>query len=332
MLILGIETTCDETAASVVLDGKEILSNVVASQSALHAQYGGVYPEMAARTHVDLIIPTIEKALVEAHVTPNQIDLIAVARGPGLIGPLLIGLNAAKALSLAWETPYIGVNHVEAHLVAAMMSSDTYSFPALGVVVSGGHTFLTKIHDVGQYTMIGTTVDDAIGEAFDKVAQMLDLPYPGGPHIEELAHSGDPTTYPYKAGKVKGHPYDFSFSGLKTNVLYTVKGQNGSKNSPSQITEQEKAHVAASFQHTALSDIATKARQAFAAQNCEAIYIGGGVSQNRYLRGLLSDLPVHWPTPALCLDNAAMIAGLAYHKKTPSPLTLEPEPRIRNTL
>lgn len=331
MITLGIETTCDEMAASVVRDGVEILSNVIASQSSYHRRFGGVYPEMAARKHVDMLIPTIEEALAEADVTEEEIDLIAVAKGPGLIGSLMIGLNAAKALALAWNKPFIGVNHVEAHLYAAMMSHHSFVFPAIGVVVSGGHTFLVKILSVGQYEMIGSTVDDAVGEAFDKVATLLDLPYPGGPEIERLAKGGNGHKYPYKAGVVKGRPWDFSFSGLKTNVLYTVKGQNGDRKGKTLISDQEKQDVAASFQEAALSDIAKKALSAFREFGAKAIYVGGGVSNNEYLRELLSgEAPVFWPSKGLSLDNGAMIAGLGYHlyKGKSDPLSLEVSVRI----
>ena len=335
MLVLGIETTCDETACALVRDGKEILCNVIASQTDLHAQYGGVFPELACRRHIDILIPVIADALKKADVTQNQIDLIAVAKGPGLIGALLIGLNAAKALSLAWEIPFVGVNHVEAHLYAAIMAQENPTFPALGVVVSGGHTFLARIEAVGNYTMIGSTVDDAIGEAFDKVAALLDLPYPGGPVIEKLAQKGDPTRYAFKPGKVKGRPYDFSFSGLKTNVLYTVKGANNDKKASSIIGDEEKPHIAAAFQEAALSDITEKALRAAAEHSCHAIFIGGGVSHNQRLRMLFaaqSSLPVFWPPAGLSLDNAAMIAGLAYphflKKGEGDPIDLEPMTRI----
>jgi len=335
MYVLGLETTCDETAASVVEDGKKILSNVVASQVDLHRPFGGVFPEIAARAHVDLIVPTIQEALEKAGVKAEEIKLISVAKGPGLIGPLLIGLNAAKALSLSWNIPFIGVNHVEAHLYGAMMSHQVFNFPALGVVISGGHTFIVRILDVGHYEMIGTTVDDAIGEAFDKVASLLDLPYPGGPEVEALARSGDPLRFPFKAGRVKGQPWDFSFSGLKTNVLYTVKGQNGDKRAVTQILKEEHCHVAASFQEVALKDIVMKSLAAKEAFGCKALYIGGGVSQNRRLREMMTEkfgsFPIYWPQPDLCLDNAAMIAGLGFHsyQGTSDPLDLEPQTRIQ---
>lgn len=331
MITLGIESTCDEMAVAVVKDGIEILSNVIASQSDFHKRFGGVYPEMAARQHVDLVIPTIREALEVAGVEPEGIDLIAVARGPGLIGPLMIGLNAAKTLSLAWNKPFLGVNHVEAHLYAAMMSNRAFVFPALGVVVSGGHTFLVKILDVGQYEMIGTTVDDAIGEAFDKVAALLDLPYPGGPEVEVLAKNGDASRFGYKAGVVKGSPWNFSFSGLKTNVLYTVKGQNGNKRGKSAILEADKPDVAASFQEVALRDVSNKALRAAKEFECRAIYVGGGVSNNIRLREMLkSDIPVYFPGKDLSLDNAAMIAGLGtkLFSGEGDSLDLEPSSRI----
>lgn len=315
MLTLGIESTCDETACAIVRDGREILSNVVASQFDVHEKYGGVFPELACRRHVDVILPVIKEALLKAEVRQEEIDLIAVAKAPGLIGALLIGLNAAKALSLAWDKPFIGVNHVEAHLYAAMMSQEKPSLPALGVVISGGHTFLVRILELGTYELIGTTVDDAIGEAFDKVAAMLGLSYPGGPAIEALAKTGNPALYSFKAGKVKGQPWDFSFSGLKTNVLYAIKGANSDRHSPLIISDEQKPHVAAAFQETALREIASKALKAAAEFNCSAIYLGGGVSNNQRLRALFAEstIPVYWPPLGLSLDNAAMIAGLGHH-------------------
>ena len=334
MITLGIETSCDETACAVVRGGKEILSNVVSSQAAMHRKYRGVFPELASRHHIDLLLPTLETALAEAKVTREQIELIAVTKGPGLIGALLIGLNAAKGLSLALNRPFIGVNHVEAHLYAAMMAHDQFIFPSLGVVISGGHTFLVRILEVGSYELIGTTVDDAVGEAFDKVAALLGLAYPGGPEIEKCAKKGDPNAYSFKAGRVKGQPWDFSFSGIKTNVLYTVKGQNASKSGPVELEEQKKADIAASFQEVALSDIAEKALKAAQQFSCKAIYFGGGVSNNERLRELLAQapVPVFWPTAVLSLDNAAMIAGLGYHtflrQGKGDSLDLEPVARI----
>jgi len=336
-LILGIESTCDETGCAVVKNGSEILSNVVASQVELHKVYGGVVPELACRQHVDMIIPVIDQAIKDAGVTLDDIDIISVAKGPGLIGALLIGLNAAKALSFAINKPFIGINHVEAHLYAAMMGHlDTITFPSLGVVISGGHTFLLHISDVGKYQAIGTTVDDAIGEAFDKVAKILGLPYPGGPAIESLAKSGDPHHYPFKSGTIKGRPLNFSFSGLKTSVLYTIKGQGASKHSPLIINDDEKRHVAASFQNTAFTDIVKKVSLALEQHDFQSVFFGGGVSNNSAIRDMVEQenigIPVFWPPRELTQDNAAMIAGLAYHYRSNlpegDPLDLEPMTRI----
>lgn len=333
MIVLGIETTCDETAAAVVVDGKKILSNVIHSQIPLHRQFGGVFPEVASRSHVDALPAVLKEAVEVAGLNFKDIDLVSVAKGPGLIGPLLIGVNGAKALATGLEKPFIGVNHVEAHLYAAMMGKEKLIFPSLGVVVSGGHTFLVLIEDIGTYRLIGTTVDDAVGEAFDKVGKLLDLPYPGGPEIEKLAKGGDPKAYPFKAGRVKEKPYAFSFSGLKTNVFYSIHGQNSPKGAKCPLTEKEKADVAASFQEAALNDVVNKALKAAKAFNLEAIYVGGGVSNSRRLRELFTgDIPIFLPDDGLSLDNGAMIAGLGYHvyqkQGKGDPLTLEPKTRI----
>jgi len=316
MLVLGIETTCDETACAIVQDGREILSNVIASQNDLLALYGGVFPELACRRHIDVIPTVIEEAITQAGTSLKQIDLIAVAQGPGLIGALLVGLNMAKGLSLSLNKPFVGVNHVEAHLYAAMMDQEAPLFPSLGIVVSGGHTFFTIIRDIGSYEMFGTTVDDAMGEAFDKVARLLGLPYPGGPAIEELAKLGDRSRYPFKAGRVKGKPWHFSFSGLKTSVLYAVKGQNAEKEC--QLDEKELPHLAASFQRAAFEDLVERAWLAVREFSLKAIYIGGGVSDSLTLRKLFEnqagETSVHWPRHSLSLDNAAMIGGLGYHQ------------------
>jgi N6-L-threonylcarbamoyladenine synthase len=334
MKVLGIESTCDETACAIVEDGLTILSETVASQVDLHAPYGGVYPELACRRHFDVLFPMIDKTLKQGGYSKEDIDLIAVAHGPGLIGALLVGLTAAKGLALAWGCPFVGVNHVEAHLYAAMMQEKPV-FPALGVVISGGHTLLVKIHALGQYEMIGSTVDDAVGEAFDKVAALLELPYPGGPEIEKLAREGDPRRYVFKPGVVKGRPWDFSFSGLKTNVLYTLKGQNCDRKAPLVIPACDKAHVAAGFQEAALGDIVKKAQAAAETFGCKMIFLGGGVTQNNRLKDLFkkSSIPVFFPPPGLSLDNAAMIAGLGYHLFHQKGLVgdsfdLEPLPRI----
>lgn len=306
MLVLGIETTCDETACAIVKDGREILSNVISSQIDIHNEYGGVVPELACRRHVDVLLPVIEQALLQARCQLSDIDLFAVAYGPGLIGALLIGLNAAKTLSLCHQKPFIGINHVEAHLYAALMSNPETTFPCLGVVLSGGHTNLILMHQIGLYELISQTVDDAIGEAFDKAAKIMGLPYPGGPQIEALAETGNPLSFPLKAGTVKGRPLDFSFSGLKTGVLYTYK------------TTSDKSDLAASFQHAAFQDVIKKTLKAAEQFNCQTLVFGGGVTNNKALRKLFAEKAPHykqlWPTLGLSLDNAAMIAGLGYHR------------------
>ena len=332
MRVLGIESTCDETAAAVVVDGKEILSNIVSSQIDLHKEYGGVVPELACRRHIDLIMPVIDKALSAAKISLESIDLIAAAHGPGLIGALLIGLNTAKALSLASQKPFIGVNHIEAHLYAALMSSQAeVSFPCLGVVASGGHTAIVLIHSLRNYSLVGETVDDAVGEASDKAAKLLGLPYPGGPEIERLAQAGNPARFSFKGGQVKGKPLEFSFSGLKTALLYTIRDFS------EPLTAQDKCDLAASFQRAAMEDILKKTLLASAQFNASTIVFGGGVTNNQYLRKLFDEKNKGhhrfiWPPAGLTLDNAAMIAGLGYHRyliqgKSDS-LDLEPVTRI----
>lgn len=310
MLVLGIESTCDETACAVVREGRVILSEVVSSQIDLHATYGGVVPELACRRHVDVMIPIMEQTLQQAKLTLDDIDLIAVAHGPGLIGALLIGLNTAKALSLALGKPFIGVNHIEAHLYAAIMSAEKPpTYPCLGVVLSGGHTSLIRINDLGEQQIVGRTLDDAVGEAFDKVGKMLGLAYPGGPHIEQLARLGKIDRDLFSAGRIKGKPLDFSFSGLKTAVLYATKDRV--------LSENEKATIAASFQHTAFTDIVSKTLIAAKQHECRSLLFGGGVTCNKALRQLFVEasphIPQFWPAAGLSLDNAAMIAGLGYH-------------------
>lgn len=338
MLVLGIESTCDETACAIVRSGRSILSNVVASQIDLHKEYGGVVPELACRRHIDLMMPVIDQALSQAQVHLKDIDLIAVAHGPGLIGALLIGLNTAKALSLALQKPLIGVNHIEAHLYAALMSqNESVQFPCLGIVASGGHTAIVFIKELGVYELIGQTVDDAIGEAFDKVAKLLGLPYPGGPQIERLALSGNAHRYAFKAGQVKGRPLDFSFSGLKTAVLYTLRGKNAQEALQVNLSEQDRCDLAASFQRAALEDVVKKSLIAAEKFETHTMILGGGVTNNQQLRQLFAQESkgrhqLVWPSFGLSLDNAAMIAGLGYYRYQiqgkGDPMDLEPLVRI----
>lgn len=321
MLVLGIETTCDETSASVVRNGKEILSLVTASQSDLHKLYGGVFPEIASREHARAVLPVIHKAIEEAGISHRDLSLLSVANEPGLMGSLLVGSYTAKTLSFAWDLPLVGVHHVMAHSYAAMMSAEEATYPSIGLIVSGGHTVLCKISDVGSYMVISSTTDDAMGECFDKVAGLLDLPYPGGPHIERLARGMDDNYYSLTSGKVRGSPLSFSFSGLKTQVLYKAKGQNSLKSDPSILSNREKGHLAASFQRVICTDVIDKTLLACEIHGCKSIYVGGGVAQNRYFQELFrmrtrSDISVHFPSPALCADNGAMIAGLGFHLYT----------------
>lgn len=309
MLVLGIESTCDETAAAVVVDGKEVLSNVIASQVDWHKEFGGVVPELASRQHIEAIIPVVMQSLEEAGCQLSDIDVIAAADRPGLMGSLLVGINTAKALAWALGKPYVGVNHLEAHLYAVLMEEHVPT-PALGVILSGGHTQIMHIPEFGVYHQISKTVDDAIGEAFDKVAKMLELPYPGGPEIERLAKQGDPTAFQFRAGRVKGQPLAFSFSGLKTAVLYQLR----------KLETDQKADVAASFQRAAFDDVLKKISLAAKEYECDRILLGGGVTNSRTLRAQFAKqcphLHPYWPAFGLSLDNGAMIAGLAYHQIT----------------
>lgn len=311
MNVLGIESTCDETAASVVVDGETILSQVVSSQIDLHNIYGGVVPELACRRHMEVIIPVIDKALVDANIGLDAIDLIAVSYGPGLEGPLLIGVNAAKGLAIAKNKPIVGVNHVEAHLYAALMGlKEKPQFPVLGMVVSGGHTVIVKIDAIGSYRMIGSTVDDAAGEAFDKVAKLLGLPYPGGPQVEALALHGDSKRFALKGGRCKNNPFNFSFSGLKTAVMHAIKDAES-------IDETFKKDLCASFQRAVLADLLEKVQRAQKETGCNTLLLGGGVTNNQALRKYFADnapgLRAIFPSLSLSLDNASMIAGLGYH-------------------
>lgn len=320
-MILGIETTCDETAVSIVEDGVRILSEVTSLQIDLHARFGGVVPELAARRHLELMIPTLEKTLEQSSLKKEEIDAIAVAQGPGLIGAILIGLNTAKALSLAWNVPLIGVNHIEAHLYSAMMNEafQPSSFlPALGLVLSGGHTSLVLVRAVGDYELLGQTRDDAMGEAFDKVSKMLNLPYPGGPYIEKEALKGDPSAFAFKPCQIKEAPLDFSFSGLKTSVSHALKKLD------QPLTDSIISDIAASFQRAAIQSVCKRLELALeTTPDIKSVILGGGVTCNEALRKALTPiahpLPIFWPKKEHCLDNAAMIAGLGFHKLQQKP-------------
>jgi N6-L-threonylcarbamoyladenine synthase len=310
MVILGIETSCDETSAAVVKDAERVLSQVVASSLHQHAPYGGVIPEIASRAHLGSITFVVDQAMQQARLRPDQVDAVAVTQGPGLIGSLLVGISFAKALGRGWGKPVIGVNHVKAHLYAAFIE-EPLVYPFVGLVVSGGHTSLYRVRAFGAEEVIGSTRDDAAGEAFDKVAKILGLGYPGGPVIEKLAQSGRPDAFRFRCD-CSG--LDFSFSGIKTAVLYKVQELKKLYGSLSQETI---ADLCASFQETVVNDLVAKSIKAAASCKARALVVGGGVAYNNYLRGRLSDAAARCgiklcvaPKP-YCLDNAAMVASFA---------------------
>ncbi len=338
MITLGIETSCDETAASIY-DGKKILSNVVLSQIEFHKEFGGVLPELAARRHYDHLLDVIDRALLEANLSKSDIELISVASSPGLIGALLMGVNCAKALGFALNIPVIGVNHVEAHLFANFIDySEKITFPALGLIISGGHTALVLMKSMTEIHVLGATLDDAIGECFDKVARMLNLPYPGGPEIERLANGGDPKSFSIRAPSVKGAPYNFSFSGLKTKVLYTLYGEGG-RGEKSLIEPSQARDLAACFQHAAFTSLLKACNRAIDEFGATSLLVGGGVSCSETLRDFFEKkinpkAAVFFPKKNLSLDNAAMIAALGffrYQADGPSPEDFSASPSSKKT-
>lgn len=350
MKILGIETSCDETAAAVVEDGQRLLSNVVASSMDLHAKYGGVVPEIAARSHIEVITPVIQQALDDAGCTWDDIDGIAVTYGAGLGGSLLIGVLTARTLAIAKNKPLYAVNHVMGHVYANFLTSTSLpgyqmrtaqpEFPMLAIIVSGGHSQLALFRDHFDYELLGRTQDDAIGEAFDKVAKIVGLPYPGGPSVAKAAENGDPTAYNFP--KAKMGKYDFSFSGIKTAVLRAAQAEIGesydfpSFKLPERLSESQKANIAASFQRIAIETIVDKAKLAYEEFSPRSVVIAGGVAASQELRRQLTaalPTPVEYPDFKLCTDNGAMIATLGYfmaQTKQPlaDPYTLEIAPNL----
>jgi len=312
MNILGIETSCDETAAAIY-SSAGLQSNVIASQ-AIHQQYGGVVPELASREHIRLILPIIKKSLTDAKLALNQLDGIAVTYGPGLVGSILVGLNTAKAMAYALNIPWIGINHIEGHIFSIYLNHPNLEPPFISLVVSGGHTQLVYVKQIGQYEILGKTLDDAAGEAFDKVAKMLDLGYPGGPIIDKLASNGNENYVQFPRSILKKNEYNFSFSGLKTAVLYYLK----------QLPESERqnhiADIAASFQTALVEVLVEKTIAAAHDRSIKEIVLAGGVARNGYLRAkfqqkaTIENLQIYIPEPILCTDNAAMIAWLGYQK------------------
>ncbi len=357
MKVLGIESSCDETAAAVVEDGRRLLSNVVNSQIDIHAAYGGVVPEVAARSHIEVINPVIQQALSDAACTWNDIDAIAVTYAPGLIGSLLVGTLAARTLALLHDKPLYPIHHVEAHVYAnfiveqgAGKASDGIldlklpraqpAFPMLALIVSGGHSQLVLFKSHGNYELLGQTQDDAVGEAFDKVAKIIGLPYPGGPSIARAALKGDAKKYPLPKAKLQS-PYDFSFSGLKTAALRAVQHETGvdftfpSHELPARVNDAQRADFAASFQQVAIETLVDTAERAYRDFLPKSVVIAGGVAANLELRRQLSErlpLTIEYAPINLCTDNAAMIATLGYYQaqkiEAASPYDLEVVPSL----
>ncbi len=317
--ILGIETSCDDTGAAVVASGTRILSNVLLSQSELHARYGGVFPEMASRSHVETIEPAIRRALEEAHLSVEELDAVAVTRGPGLAGSLVVGVNAAKGLALAAHLPFLGIHHLEAHIYSLWLGREEEdSFPALCLIVSGGHTDLYVMNGHGEYRRLGGTLDDAAGEAFDKVARLLGLPYPGGPAIEEAAKKGDPESIRFPRAWLEDS-WDFSFSGLKTAVLREVRRQQPEIKAgvDAPAPGLPIPNLAASFQAAVVDVLTQKTVRAAREFNAKEILVAGGVSANQALRASLqktAPCPVRTPPLELCTDNAAMVAAAGFFR------------------
>ncbi len=321
MIILGIETSCDETSASVVEDGIKVHSNIVASQQELHSRFGGVVPEVACRAHTDTIITVIDKAVTEANIKLSDIDAISVANTPGLIGALLIGLTTAKTLSWLLGIPLITINHLHAHIYASKIVHEDIDYPAISLVVSGGHTSLFLTQSETRHTQVGGTIDDAAGEAFDKVGKILGLGYPAGPEIDTISKKGNGKAILFPRSYLKKDSLDFSFSGVKTAVLYHCLGQD-SKNTGEmpELKDREIADLAASFQEAVVDVLVNKTIFAATKFTARSIILGGGVACNSRLRQRLADaakqrdIPLYYPSKKLCMDNAAMVAGLAYHK------------------
>src|SRR5215207_8032935 len=314
--ILAIETSCDETACAILENGRALLSSTVASQMDIHARYGGVFPEVASRQHVLSIIPVVEQTLIQSNLSLQDMDAIAVTRGPGLAGSLVVGMNMAKGLALGTGLPLVGVNHLEGHIYSAWIhNADEYvppepQFPLMALLVSGGHTELNLVTDHLTYQRLGSTLDDAAGEAFDKVARLLGLAYPGGPSIQRAAESGDPTRFKFPRAKLEG-TYDFSFSGLKTAVLYEVSDLKKKQ------TTLPVEDLAASFQAAVVDVLFKKTIQAARDHRAKEVLVAGGVSANQALREAFQsqdEFKVHIPAFSLCTDNAAMIAAAGYYR------------------
>ena len=311
MRILGIETSCDETGIAVYDDTAGLLSHELYSQVKLHADYGGVVPELASRDHVRKIIPLIEKALSDANTQPNELDGVAFTQGPGLIGALLVGSSVGRSLAYAWGVPAVGVHHMEGHLLAPMLEDNAPEFPFIALLVSGGHSMLVKVEGIGSYEVLGESIDDAAGEAFDKTAKLLGLDYPGGPLVANLALSGQATRFKFPRPMVDRPGLDMSFSGLKTSVLYAIQDIKKRQGS---LTQQDKADISIAFEQAVVDTLAIKCRRALQQTGLFTLVMAGGVSANTKLREKLAletaklRAQVYYPRPQYCTDNGAMIA------------------------
>lgn len=330
MIVLSIETSCDETSVAIVKNGREILSNKILSQIDIHNEFGGVVPEVASRKHLEVINLVIDEALKEAEIKLNDVDLIAATYGPGLVGALLVGLQYAKGLSYALNKKFIGVNHIEGHISSCFLEYKELSPPFISLVISGGHTILLNVVDYGVYEKIAETRDDAIGEVFDKIARKLNLSYPGGPNIERLAKDGDENSIKFPKSKFEDDTLDFSYSGLKSSVLNYINQSSLNK------IEINKENVCASFQKTAVDMLIQNIEKAFNIYGLSKLCIVGGVSSNEYLKNRFKDyfrgVEVYTPSKILCTDNGAMIASAAYYsyiKNGSSDYTLNVSPNIK---
>ena len=332
MNILAIESSCDETAAAVVQDGRKVLSNIISSQIEIHKLYGGVVPEIASRKHIEKVIQVVDEALKEASLTMDEIDAVAVTYGPGLVGALLVGVSAAKSIAFAYNKPLIGVHHIEGHISANYIENEELEPPFLCLVVSGGHTNLVIVKDYGEYEVLGKTRDDAAGEAFDKVARAIGLGYPGGPKIQKISEEGNKDAIAFPRAKVADNPFDFSFSGLKSSVLNYInscemKGE-----------EINKADIAASFQEAVVDVLVSHTIEGAKQLGFKKIAMAGGVASNTVLREVMKEacerrgFKFYHPSPILCTDNAAMIGAAAYYdykKGLISDLTLNAVPSLK---
>lgn len=311
MRVLGIETSCDETGVAIYDEQKGLVANQLYTQIALHADYGGVVPELASRDHIRKTLPLIEAALEEAHLSPSDIDGIAYTAGPGLVGALLVGSTIARSLAYAWQVPALGVHHMEGHLLAPMLEENAPSFPFIALLVSGGHTQLVLVNGVGLYQLLGESIDDAAGEAFDKTAKLLGLDYPGGAALSRLAEQGTPNRFIFPKPMTDRPGLDFSFSGLKTFAANTI---NQSIKEEGQLTQQTKCDIAYAFQQAVVETLVIKCKRALKETNLKRLVIAGGVSANKQLRHSLAELmrqlkgEVFYPQPQFCTDNGAMIA------------------------